>query len=61
MLLLTNDDIMKRVINAYNKKRMIDTVYSDEEIITQFEEFYTSKNKSLAALSDKYAKEIMSA
>ena len=52
---------MKRVINAYNKKRMIDTVYSDEEIITQFEEFYTSKNKSLAALSDKYAKDIMSA
>ena len=52
---------MKRVINAYNKKRMIETMYSDETIMTQFEEFYESKKKSLAALSDKYAKEIMSA
>ena len=38
---------------------MSDTAISDEKIIAQFEEFYTSKKKSLSAISDIYAKAIM--
>ena len=44
---------MKRIINAFRKKLLDE---DGEKINAQFEEIYTSNNKSLAKLADVYAK-----
>ena len=46
---------MKRIINAFRKKLLDE---DGEKIKEQFEEFYTSNNKSLAKLADVYAKKV---
>ena len=46
---------VKRIINAFRKKLLDE---DGEKINAQFEEIYTSNNKSLAKLADVYANQI---
>ena len=37
---------------VFRMKLLVDNISSDEQIKEQYEEYYTSKNKSLVALAD---------
>lgn len=49
----------KRVIDAFRKKLLDDTISSNNEIKKQFEDSFQTNRKSLAALADVYAKNIL--
>ena len=47
---------MKRIITAFRKKLLDE---DSDKIKEEYETFYTSNNRSLAKLTDVYAKKIM--